>query len=216
LGGRLFRDEKPYAPWAVLCHGQEINMASYPQLRALVAGIRPASSDVSFRRVVVPYLVDVWVRDYRSRSHPSEIVETSAAQFSYLFDITAARLLAAWGLSRGRHGGPRDASRMAGHPLSAGQQYHRGHAIPHTLGGPTDINLVPQRGSVNIGPFRALEKRAVATPGALYFTYWIYTSRTSQIPARVDQGLLIPGAAPEITTHPLSRGAHREGESPAC
>ncbi len=52
---------------------------------------------------------------------------------------------------------------MAGHPLSDGPHYHRGHASPHTLGGPTDIKLVPQLGSVNVEPFRDLERRAVAT-----------------------------------------------------
>ena len=73
--------------------------------------------------------------------------------------------------------------------------YHRGHAIPHTLGGPTDINLVPQLGRINVGQFRTLEKRAVATPGSLYFTYWSYArtraagrSSASQTPVAVDQG----------------------------
>ena len=89
---------------------------------------------------------------------------------------------------------------MAGHPLSAGGLYHRGHAIPHTLGGPTDINLVPQLGAINIGPFRALERQAVATPGALYFTYWQYSGQ-SQTPIAVDQGLVVPGQMPVIRTH---------------
>jgi hypothetical protein len=90
---------------------------------------------------------------------------------------------------------------MAGHPLSAGPHYHRGHAIPHTLGGPTDINLVPQSGSVNVGAFRVLERRAVKTPGSLYFTYWTYRSRDAQTPVSVDQGLLVPGEPPEIRHH---------------
>jgi hypothetical protein len=122
--------------------------------------------------------------------------------------VSAERLIAAWGISRGRHAGARDASRMAGHPLSAGPLYHRGHAIPHTLGGPTDINLVPQLGRINIGPFRPLEKMAVATPGSFYFTYWTYlgspptrTSSPGQTPTGVDQGLLIPGQWPLITHH---------------
>jgi hypothetical protein len=90
---------------------------------------------------------------------------------------------------------------MTGHPLSAGASYHRGHAIPHTLGGPTDINLVPQRGSINVGPFRALERQAVATPGSLYFTYWIYQGPTEQTPRWVEQGLLVPGRPPDIRKH---------------
>jgi hypothetical protein len=90
---------------------------------------------------------------------------------------------------------------MAGHPLSAGRHYHRGHAIPHTLGGPTDINLVPQVGKVNIGPFRPLERKAVATPGSLYFTYWKYRGNSSQTPTGVDQGLFIAGGAADVKRH---------------
>jgi hypothetical protein len=134
-----------------------------------------------------------------------DVIETTTSEFSYLFDIQAERLIAAWGISRGRHGGTRDKARMAGHPNSAGPRYHRGHAIPHTLGGTTDINLVPQLGSINVGPFRLLEKKAVATPGSLYFTYWIYAGsrptrdgHPGQTPTSVDQGLLIAGQQPLI------------------
>ncbi len=92
---------------------------------------------------------------------------------------------------------------MAGHPLSAGPLYHRGHAIPHTLGGGTDINLVSQLGRINIGPFRPLEKKAVATPGSFYFTYWTYRNAVGhgQTPTGVDQGLLIAGQAPDVRHH---------------
>ena len=117
----------------------------------------------------MPYLVDVWLLDYGRVAGETDVVETTVSNFAYLFDIAAERLIAAWGISQGRFGGKRDKSRMAGHPLSAGPRYHRGHAIPHTLGGPTDINLVPQRGSVNVGQFRVLEKRAVADAGVAVF-----------------------------------------------
>ena len=90
---------------------------------------------------------------------------------------------------------------MRGHPRGGGSLYHRGHAIAHTLGGSTDINLVPQMGSVNIGPFRALERQAVRTPGALYFSYWMYRSATIQRPHRVDQGLVAPEQDPDVRTH---------------
>jgi hypothetical protein len=147
---------------------------------------------------VVPTLVDAWLSDYRRSWSCDDIIETSTDGFSYLFDVSNQRLIAAWGISRGRHAGARDKARMAGHPLSAGANYHRGHAIPHTLGGPTDINLVPQLGKINIGPFRRLEKEAVATPGALYFTYWIYADQSGQTPVSVEQGLLVPGTPPRI------------------
>jgi hypothetical protein len=176
-------------------------MASYPRLVSLLAGAT-THSDSIFQDRVIPYLVEVWLSDYERVAKDSEVVETTVDSFSYLFDIAAERLIAAWGISKGRHAGPRDQSRMAGHPLSAGPHYHRGHAISHTLGGPTDINLVPQRASVNVGPFRILEKRAVATPGSLYFTYWVYSPLSGQRPMTVDQGLIVPGHPPEIRTHP--------------
>lgn len=177
-------------------------MAQYPQLAGLVSRINGSGPAPTPWSRVIEYLAGVWIDDYCARSKTNDIIETSASDFSYLFDVSGQRLLAAFGISNGRFGGARDASRMAGHPLSAGPLYHRGHAIPHTLGGPTDINLVPQRGSVNIGPFRKLERAAVATPGALYFTYWVYPRGDTQLPVSVDQGLLIPGHKPQVTTHP--------------
>ena len=170
-------------------------MPQYPRIEGRIISQHAIDTEV------IPYLIDEWLIDYDRVTPENEIVETTSSNFSYLFDIESGRLLAAWGISQGRHAGSRDKSRMAGHPLSAGPLYHRGHAIPHTLGGPTDINLVPQLGSVNVGPFRALEKQAVATPGALYFTYWRYPNRTSQTPRGVDQGLIIPGHMPDIRRH---------------
>lgn len=171
-------------------------MANYPDLTKFLAAA--SGGPGVFDDKVIPYLIKVWLDDYGRVGTAFDVVETEVDGFNYLFDIAAERLLAAFGVSRGRHGEPRDRSRMAGHPLSAGPLYHRGHAIPHTLGGPTDINLVPQLGAINVGPFRELEKRAVATPGSLYFTYWIYRSSRDQKPIAVDQGLLILGRPPEI------------------
>ena len=83
---------------------------------------------------------------------------------------------------------------MRGAPLSGGKSYHRGHAIPNQMGGGTDINLVAQKGAINIGPFREIERKAVANPSSLYFTYWIYPPGNSQRPTRVQQGLILPAA----------------------
>ncbi|HKQ23415.1 MAG TPA: hypothetical protein VJT81_03115 [Burkholderiales bacterium] len=176
-------------------------MPTYPRLASLLTAITPATLETVFVKDVIPYLVDVWVDDYDQSTNNHDIVETTVADFSYLFDVALGRLIAAWGISKGRHSGARDKSRMAGHPLTAVPGYHRGHAIPHTLGGATDINLVAQLGSVNIGPFRVLERQAVATPGALYFTYWIYGRGTDQRPTSVQQGFVCSGRAPEIRTH---------------
>lgn len=183
-------------------------MATYPMLSQLVRALKPEASEDGFVKVVVPYLVDVWLSDYARYTSTMNVVETQASTFSYLFDVAAERLIAAWGISRGRHGGARDSGRMRGHPNSAGALYHRGHAIPHTLGGPTDINLVPQLGRINVGPFRPLEMRAVATPGSFYFSYWSYFGSAptrggapGQTPTGVDQGLLVPGWLPIVVPH---------------
>jgi hypothetical protein len=163
----------------------------YPSVRAATAANAPRV----FATQVIPQLIDIWLA--ASSGLSGDVVETTSANFSYLFDIGNERLIAAWGISKGRMGGDRDAARMKQFPLSAGSNYHRGHAIPHRLGGALDINLVPQLGAINIGPFRELEKRAIATPGALYFTFWKYHS-ASQTPAGSDQGLLVAGKNPEI------------------
>jgi hypothetical protein len=176
-------------------------MLDYPGLDALLLRMTAATAEATMSNEVIPSLVDSWADDYTRTAPGSEIVETTVDSFTYLFDITEQRLIAAWGISRGRHADKRDASRMAGHPQSAGKAYHRGHAIAHTLGGGTDINLVAQLGSVNIGPFRVLERKAIETPGALYFTYWTYRRPNSQKPSGVQQGLLVPGQPAKLRSH---------------
>jgi hypothetical protein len=171
-------------------------MAIYPKLPQIVLNATPGALE----KLAVPYLLDVWQQEYASKNRAPDIVETTQDGSSFLFDISRQRLIAAWAISRGPNHAARDSSRMRGHPLAHGPEYHRGHAIPHSAGGPLDINLVPQRGSVNIGPFRVLEKEAVANPGSLYFTYWIYTDQ-SQMPSFVEQGLLRGGFTPRIVVH---------------
>jgi hypothetical protein len=145
-------------------------------------------------------LAAAWAANYRATTGGSELVEVSEGPATFLFDIEEERLVAAWAVSAGKHLGERDKSRMSGHPLGAEEGYHRGHAIAHTLGGGTDINLVPQLGKLNIGPFRDLERNAVAMPGSFYFTHWRYSDggervqgKLDQKPAGVDQGLLVRG-----------------------
>lgn len=150
------------------------------------------------------YLVDQWINDYvhSLAGSTSDIVEVSDNGFNYLFDIKQERLIAAWGISGGKNSEPRPKSRMKRHPLGGPKGYHRGHAIAHSLGGGTDINLVPQKGSINVGPFKVLEQRAVATPGSLYFSYWEYKDIATQRPAAVQQGLLIKAKKPEFKYFP--------------
>ena len=138
-------------------------------------------------------LVPVWCDEYYPSNPSAEVVQVnlddSGSTFSYLFDIQAERAIAAFGVpTYAKH--RRDASRMAGHPLSAGSKFHRGHLIAHSIGGGTDINLAPQLGSVNIGQFRILEKRvrklAKDNVRCLYCVHLIYLS-SSQTPSYFEQ-----------------------------
>ena len=178
-------------------------MPAYPGLQARVDVVGTDPTDEDRWNGVVDFLTDIWADRYAASVPDCDLV-TVVDSGSYLFDCSAQRLIAAWAVSRGDPGERRDKRRMAGHPLGAGAGYHRGHAIPHSLGGPMDINLVPQLGRVNVGPFRKLERKAVARPGSLYFTCWIYAPDAragqylSQKAIAVEQGLLTAGQPAEI------------------
>lgn len=104
-------------------------MAHYDEsgLARTLATLTASASDEAFATEVIPYLLDVWLDDYYRSTHSVNIVETRTNQFSYLFDIENERLIAAWGISHGKHDAPRDKRRMAGHWLRRGPHYHRGH-----------------------------------------------------------------------------------------
>jgi hypothetical protein len=178
-------------------------MPDYPGLQARVDIIGSDPADENRWNDVVDYLMDVWTDRYAASVPDCEVVKVVDSG-SYLFDCNAERLIAAWAVSRGGPVEKRDKRRMAGHPLGAGAGYHRGHAIPHSMGGPMDINLAPQLARVNVGPFRKLERKAVALPGSLYFTYWIYAHDAragqylSQKAIAVEQGLLVAGQQAEL------------------
>ena len=176
-------------------------MLDYPKLESLLGTVGPTNSHAAFGTAVTHYLMDTWIADYRGNTPETEIVETSLDTFHYLFDVLNRRLISAWGITGAPNTAPRDKSRMRGHPNAPGPLYHRGHAMPHSAGGGLDINLVPQLGSVNMGAFRVLEKRALTYPGSLYFTYWKYAQPSDQTPNAVQQGLLRPGEKPELSNH---------------
>lgn len=138
-------------------------------------------------------LSDAWCADYHRAFRDAEIVSIPLDPFVYLFDLTGERALGAYGIMGGTVSAPRDRARMAGHPKAEGRDYHRGHLMPHSGGGGTDINLFSQLGSLNVGAFRELEKIAVGKPGTFYFVRLLYDLTGSQRPAAVEQGALLPG-----------------------
>jgi hypothetical protein len=143
-------------------------------------------------------LCELWCADYRRAFRDAEIVSVALDPFVYLFDLAGERALGAYGIMGGKVSAPRDRARMAGHPKAEGRDYHRGHLMPHSGGGGTDINLFSQLGSLNVGTFRELEKRAVANPGTFYFVRLLYDLTGSQRPASVEQGSVIAENTPKI------------------
>ena len=153
-------------------------------------------------------LVPLWCDAYAATNPTAELVEVPLTQpggpsFSYLFDLTLQRNVVAWGTpAYVTH--KRDASRMSGHPLGGGSRYHRGHLMSHGTGSGTDINLVPQLGSLNIGSFRKLERlvRGFARQhqACLYFVRTVY-SDSSQTPSQIEQCVIQPSRAVSYAMH---------------
>jgi hypothetical protein len=75
----------------------------------------------------------------------------------------------------------------------------RGHLIPHLSGGEFGPNIFRQDRALNRGwsedgkRYRALERAAAETPGALYFGHLLYSDHTDY-PRRIEIAVLIPGA----------------------
>ena len=152
-------------------------------------------------------LIPLWCDEYYLQNPKADVVQVdldeSASSFSYLFDIRLERVLAAFGVPiYAKH--KRDASRMAGHPLANAGKFHRGHLMAHSIGGGTDINLVPQLGSLNIGAFRVLERmvrdQAKQNLRSFYFVRPVYNN-TSQMPSRFEQCVILPSKALLYSLH---------------
>ena len=166
----------------------------YDQVKRDLAALSTGDLQSGPGAQIVARLVDAFGEVYARFRPRAQVVEVTLDGFGYLFDIAASSNVAAYGFMRGKHTGKRDASRMSGYPKAEGADFHRGHMIPHTGHGGTDINLFIQRGDVNVGPFRRLEKLAVATRGSFYFVYLLYAPvSASERPAAVEQGLILPG-----------------------
>ncbi len=164
----------------------------YSVLRARVAGMQPVFFALFAAQELPQRLSDMWCRAYALDCPDNDIVAVDLDSFTYLFDLKHERNIAAYGIMGGRNWGARDHVRMAGFPKSEGKNYHRGHMIPHSGHGGTDINLFIQQGSVNIGPFRELERLAVAHSGSFYFVRLVYSpGSSSQRPNFIEQGLFL-------------------------
>ena len=152
-------------------------------------------------------LCDAWTSQYLTAcgADPADLVVVDPGNgFSYLFDLAgslsggtpdghAPRVVGVWGLSR-PGGSGRDHSRMRGHPRPGRRADDRGHLISCAAGGGYDINLVPMDAALNRGRapagarFRALERKAAAVPGTLFFIRPVYEDRTDR-PASFEAGV---------------------------
>src|SRR5690606_31511175 len=106
-----------YAIARIICTGGGIGMASYIGLNHALA---QANSYAQIERI----LIRQWLTEYDRNTPGNDVVSVANGNFNYLFDIENERLIAAWGVSRGKHSGKRDSSRQAGSPLSAGKVYN--------------------------------------------------------------------------------------------
>jgi hypothetical protein len=151
-------------------------------------------------------ICDAWASEYCAGAEldPGDLVVVDPGNgFSYLFDLAgtlrgescsrAPRVVGVWGLSQPGANG-RDHSRMRGHPRPGRSGDDRGHLISCAAGGGYDINLVPMDAALNRGwsadgsRFRALERKAAAAPGTLFFIRPVYQDGTDR-PSRFEAGV---------------------------
>ena len=163
--------------------------------RDIVRGYKGKNLIASLPDLLVPLWTDDYLQTHRKAEMTLVDLTGGASSFTYIFDITRERNIVAFGIPMYlKH--KRDASRMAGHPLSDGADYHRGHLMAHSLGGGTDINLVPQLGKLNIGAFRELERevKKLSLEGVqcFYFVRTTYPVGNSQLPAFIEQCIIQP------------------------
>ena len=151
-------------------------------------------------------ICDAWAAEYSvwAELDPADLIVVDPGNgFSYLFDLAgtlrgeccsrAPRVVGVWGLSQ-PSAKERDHSRMRGHPRPGRSADDRGHLISCAAGGGYDINLVPMDAALNRGwsaegsRFRALERRAAAAPGTLFFIRLVYQDGTDR-PSRFEAGV---------------------------
>jgi len=207
-GNAIGEDPRLASGIAVCCEVESRRDAGCKMLtentyRALIASYRGGDIVADISESLIP----LWCDEYYSNNPKAEVVQVNlneaGASFSYLFDVDLQRAVVAFGVPIfSQH--LRDASRMAGHPLSGGGKFHRGHLMAHSIGGGTDINLVPQLGKLNIGQFRVMERvvrdLALQNLRSLYFVRSIYGDK-SQTPSQFEQCVVLPSKAFTYALH---------------
>lgn len=183
----------------------------YSQMLSSMAQEGPLSVDK-----LVSALSDRWCAAYRdATAAPTNILEFDYGSYSYLFDFPSElvpkgilsdqavedRVVAAYGRSQ-RPSSPRDANRIRGFPLPPlippDEPDDRGHLLGHAQGGLLDVNLFPQRRSLNRGwsrqgrLFRRMERYCSRNEGTFCFARpYVYRSLLETVGDRVRH----PGGA---------------------
>jgi hypothetical protein len=125
---------------------------------------------------------------------------------TYWFDFASSaalpqedRTIAAWAITP-TDVRRRDVSYQRGFPMAPDDEspVDRGHLIPHLSGGEFGPNIFRQDRRLNRGwseqgkRYRALERAAAGTPGALYFGHLLYADDTAY-PKQIEIAVLLPG-----------------------
>jgi hypothetical protein len=153
-----------------------------------------------------------------------DLHEFEQAGVRYWFDLASPaglpqedRTVAAWALT------PtdirrRDSSYQRGFPMTPahGSPVDRRHLIPHMSGGEFGPNIFRQDRALNQGRsqqgklYRALERAAAGTPGALYFGHLLYADETAY-PTQIEIAVLLPGEALRVEQFDNRLGALSAG-----
>ncbi len=143
---------------------------------------------------------------YAEACPEAEIVRFDHGAATYLFDLagrTQAERTVLVVSRPERPSMPRETAYQAGYPipeLVGGRPVDRGHYLAHSGGGLFGPNMFVQDRALNRGwsrqgrLYRALETRAVTTPGAILFVRPHYVD-DSDVPAVLDLGVIDDGGA---------------------
>jgi hypothetical protein len=137
-----------------------------------------------------------------------DLYEIKQAGGRYWFDLASPadlpqedRTVAGWAITP-TDIRARDSTYQRGFPMAPddGSPVDRGHLIPHLSGGEFGPNIFRQDRALNRGwseqgkRYRALERAAAGTPGALSFGHLLYDDETAY-PKQIEIAVLVPGAA---------------------